>query len=121
MKYEFSREDELIITELMIQLGIPAHLKGYGYIRTAMLLMLEDEMRVTSVTKLLYPDIAKIHSKKDASVERGIRHAIEVVWSRNSEHVKEFFNMNWSIRPTSTEFLSKFFKEVVKHQKSHIE
>lgn len=113
MKYEFAKENVLIVTELMVQLGIPAHLQGYSYIRTSVLLILEDEMRVTSVTKLLYPDIAKIHSTTSTKVESSIRKAIEVVWNRNSEHFNEYFNANWVVRPTNSEFLATF-KEVVK-------
>ena len=113
MKYEFPKEKKHIVTELMIRLGVPAHLKGYGYIRTAILLILEDEMRVTSVTKLLYPDIARIHSTTGEKVERAIRTAIGVVWSRDFEHFNEFFNKTWKRRPTNSEFLREF-KEIVK-------
>lgn len=109
MKYEFSREDETKVTEGIIALGIPAHLKGYHYIRTAVLIAMQDSDSVTSVSKLLYPEIAKIHKVSDQRVERAIRNAIEVVWNRNEEHFKEFFkNQLWETRPTNSEFIACF-------------
>lgn len=115
MKYEFSREDEKKVTEGMIALGIPAHIKGYPYIRSAILITMQDSDVVTSPTKLLYPEIAKIYGTSDQKVERAIRNAIEIVWNRNEKHFKEFFKEpRWQARPTNSEFIACFV-EILKY------
>lgn len=111
MKYDFSAVKE--VTKEMLNLGIPAHLKGYQYVRTSVMIILQDEMAVTSPTKLLYPQVAKIHETTDQKVERDIRYVIEIVWNRSPEHFNEYFNSKWTVRPTNSEFLAAL-KEVVK-------
>ncbi len=77
------------VTKLMLELGVPAHLKGYHYIRTAVLMSAEDMELVSSVTKLLYPDVAKKHDTTAQKVERAIRNAIEVSWQRGNMKAME--------------------------------
>ena len=83
---------ERYITKIMLDLGVPAHLKGYHYIREAILLSEQDMEVVSSVTKLLYPEIAKTYKTTSQKVERAIRNAIEVSWSRgNTDTMQELF------------------------------
>ena len=72
---------EKYITNIMLEMGIPAHLKGYHYLRDAILLSGKDVEVVTSVTKLLYPTVARRYKTTGQKVERAIRNAIEVSWS----------------------------------------
>lgn len=102
--------NEIKVTRCMRMLGIPANLAGYNYIRTAIVLCLEDTTRLHNVTKRLYPDIASRYSTTPSNVERGIRHAIEVAWSRGKQEArKEIFGYSVSHskgRPTNSEFVS---------------
>ena len=80
------RELEKTISDFMLELGIPAHLRGYQFLRSAVQMCVEDMELVGSVTKLLYPDLAKLYQTTDTKIERAIRNAIEVSWDRgNSE------------------------------------
>ncbi|MCD7872234.1 MAG: sporulation transcription factor Spo0A [Clostridiales bacterium] len=106
-----SREDlDVIISGILHQLGVPAHIKGYQYLRTAIKLCVEDSKMLDGVTKLLYPRIAKIHSSLPTRVERAIRHAIEVAWSRGNSNVfSSYFGYTVQIqrgRPTNSEFIA---------------
>lgn len=104
-------ELELYITEVMLDIGVPAHLKGYHYLRDAILLSGRDMEAVSSVTKLLYPTIAKRFKTTDQKVERAIRNAIEVSWARgNVETFEQLFG--YSIqqgknRPTNSEYIAR--------------
>ncbi len=104
-------ELELYITEIMLDIGVPAHLKGYHYLRDAILLSGRDMEVVSSVTKLLYPTIAKRFKTTDQKVERAIRNAIEVSWTRgNVETFEQLFG--YSIqqgknRPTNSEYIAR--------------
>ena len=85
-------ELERYITEIMLDMGVPAHLRGYHYLRTAILLSGRDMEVVSSVTKLLYPTIAKKYKTTNQKVERAIRNAIEVSWIRgNAEPFQRMF------------------------------
>ena len=101
---------EQIISGLMLELGIPAHLKGYQYLRTAIIMCVEDMELIGSVTKLLYPDLAKRYMTTDQKIERAIRNAIEVSWERgNSELFTELFgygNGTGHNRPTNSEYIA---------------
>lgn len=101
---------EQIISGLMLELGIPAHLKGYQYLRTAIIMCVEDMELIGSVTKLLYPDLAKRYMTTDQKIERAIRNAIEVSWERgNSELFTELFgygNGTGHGRPTNSEYIA---------------
>ncbi len=71
---------EIMVTEVIHQIGVPAHIKGYHYLREAIILTIKNNDSMNSVTKVLYPTVAKKHSTTASRVERAIRHAIEVAW-----------------------------------------
>lgn len=73
---------ETDVTQMLHEIGIPAHIKGYQYLRDAIIMSVQDAEMLSSVTKILYPTIAKKHQTTPSRVERAIRHAIEVAWSR---------------------------------------
>lgn len=103
-------ETEQVISGLMLELGIPAHLKGYQYLRTAISMCVEDMELIGSVTKLLYPDLARKYVTTDQKIERAIRNAIEVSWERgNSELFERLFGYANGIehnRPTNSEYIA---------------
>ena len=104
-------ELERYITEIMLDIGVPAHLRGYHYLRDAILLSGKDMEVVSSVTKLLYPTIAKRFKTTDQKVERAIRNAIEVSWTRgNTETFEKMFGYSASsgrTRPTNSEYIAR--------------
>lgn len=104
-------ELERYITSVMLEAGVPAHLKGYHYLRDAIMLSGRDMEVVSSVTKLLYPTIAKRFKTTDQKVERAIRNAIEVSWTRgNSETFEKMFGYSVSSgknRPTNSEYIAR--------------
>jgi len=101
---------ELRITETIQRVGIPAHIKGYHYIRTAITMMTEDMELAHSVTKVLYPAVAKKFDTTPQRVERAIRHAIEVAWNRGDPAVlNEMFGYTIDSergKPTNSEFIA---------------
>lgn len=98
------------VTEVMHQIGIPAHVKGYQYIREAILMVVEDVSLLGAITKELYPGIAKKYDTAASRVERGIRHAIELAWERgNTDTLKHIFGYSMNInpqKPTNSEFIA---------------
>ena len=107
---------ERYITKIMLDLGVPAHLKGYHYIREAILLSEQDMEVVSSVTKLLYPEIAKTYRTTSQKVERAIRNAIEVSWSRgNTDTMEELFGYSSAEgknRPTNSEYIARIADKI---------
>lgn len=107
------------ITRLMLELGVPAHLKGYHYIRTAVLMVAENMELVSSVTKLLYPDVAKCYKTTGQKVERAIRNAIEVSWQRGNmaamERIFGFSANTGKGRPTNSEYIARLADEITLH------
>lgn len=107
---------EQYVTEIMLDLGVPAHLRGYRYLREAVLMSMEDMELVGSVTKLLYPEIAKKFYATDQKVERGIRNAIEVSWLRgNKDTFIEIFGYSSEsgrTRPTNSEYIARLADKV---------
>ena len=103
-------ELELMVTEIIHQIGVPAHIKGYHYLREAIVLSVKNSDIVNSVTKLLYPTVAKTHSTTASRVERAIRHAIEVAWDRGDIDVlNSYFGytiQNDRGKPTNSEFIA---------------
>ena len=99
------------VTEFMLDMGVPAHLKGYHYLRTAILMAGKDMEVVGSVTKLLYPEIAKLFKTTEQKVERAIRNAIEVSWVRgNADTFEDFFGYSFltgNTRPTNSEYIAQ--------------
>lgn len=98
------------VTRLLHEIGIPAHIKGYQYLRDAIEISVEEEEMLISVTKVLYPAIAKRHNTTSSRVERAIRHAIEVAWSRGRlDTIHDIFGYtvsNGKGKPTNSEFIA---------------
>ncbi len=101
---------EMQVTEIIHQIGVPAHIKGYQYLRDAILMAIEDDQIINAVTKRLYPAVAKKHGTTSSRVERAIRHAIEVAWDRGDVDVlNAYFGYtihNSRGKPTNSEFIA---------------
>ncbi len=98
------------VTQIIHQIGVPAHIKGYQYLRTAIMLTIKDSDIINSVTKVLYPSVAKKYATTTSRVERAIRHAIEVAWDRGDvDTLNSFFGytvQNNRGKPTNSEFIA---------------
>lgn len=105
-----SRSLEVEVTNIMHEIGVPAHIKGYQYLRDAIMMVVKDLDVINSITKLLYPSIAKDYNTTPSRVERAIRHAIEVAWSRGQvEAIDKLFGYTVNIgkgKPTNSEFIA---------------
>lgn len=103
-------ELEVMVTDIIHQIGVPAHIKGYHYLREAIILSIKNSEIVNSVTKLLYPTVAKSYSTTASRVERAIRHAIEVAWDRGDIDVlNSYFGYTIQTdrgKPTNSEFIA---------------
>lgn len=101
---------EVDVTSIIHEIGVPAHIKGYQYLRDAIMMSVDDGEMLNSITKLLYPSIAKRHKTTPSRVERAIRHAIEVAWSRGKmDTIDELFGYtvsNGKGKPTNSEFVA---------------
>ena len=101
---------ETQITKIIHHIGVPAHIKGYQYLRTAILLTVQDSDIINSVTKVLYPSVAKKYQTTTSRVERAIRHAIEVAWDRGDvDTLNSYFGytiQNNRGKPTNSEFIA---------------
>lgn len=101
---------ETLVTEFIHELGVPAHIKGYQYIRSAIMMVVEDMELLNYITKQLYPTIAKQYKTTSSRVERAIRHSIEVAWSRGKpETMDEIFGYTVDTgkgKPTNSEFIA---------------
>lgn len=101
---------ELIVSDIMHQIGVPAHIKGYHYLRSAIILSVNSPDMMNSVTKVLYPTVAKMYKTTASRVERAIRHAIEVAWDRGDVDVlSSYFGytiQNTRGKPTNSEFIA---------------
>lgn len=101
---------EIVITDIMREIGVPAHIKGYHYLRQAIKLTVDDPELMQAVTKILYPTIAKSNKTTSSRVERAIRHAIEVAWDRGDVDVlSSYFGytiQNSRGKPTNSEFIA---------------
>lgn len=100
----------ILVSDIMHQLGVPAHIKGYHYLREAILSSIDDPDLLESVTKLLYPTVAKRFDTTASRVERAIRHAIEIAWDRgNLDTLNAFFGYTVNTckgKPTNSEFIA---------------
>lgn len=98
------------VTEIIHEIGVPAHIKGYRYLREGILIAVEDREVINAVTKVLYPEVAKRFSTTASRVERAIRHAIEVAWDRGDlETLQKYFGYtvsNAKGKPTNSEFIA---------------
>lgn len=105
-----SQNLERRITELILDVGIPAHIKGYHYLRSAIQMTVEDNTMLNGITKVLYPNIAKKYETTPSRVERAIRHAIEVAWDRgNIDTLHKLFGYSINTakgKPTNSEFIA---------------
>lgn len=121
MEYIDEKKLEQEVSQLMIDMGIPVHLRGYHYMRTAAMMAVEDMKVVGSVTKLLYPEIARRYNTTNGKVERAIRNAIEISWERGNRHT--FENMfgycmeSGQGRPTNSEYIAAIADAVFLHSK----
>ena len=98
------------VTKIIHQIGVPAHIKGYQYLRSAILMTIDDNEIINSVTKVLYPTVAKKYQTTTSRVERAIRHAIEVAWDRGDvDTLNSYFGYtihNSRGKPTNSEFIA---------------
>ena len=101
---------EMMVTEIIHQIGVPAHIKGYHYLRQSILLAVRNPDIINSITKQLYPTVAKMYDTTSSRVERAIRHAIEVAWDRGDVDVlNSYFGFtihNGRGKPTNSEFIA---------------
>lgn len=101
---------EVIVTNMIHEIGVPAHIKGYQYLRSAIIMAVNDMDILNSITKQLYPSIAQIHKTTASRVERAIRHAIEVAWGRGKvEIIDDLFGYTINAgkgKPTNSEFIA---------------
>lgn len=107
---ESARSLEAMVTSIIHEVGVPAHIKGYQYLREAIILAVEDMDVINAVTKVLYPEVAKRFGTTASRVERAIRHAIEVAWDRGDlETLQKYFGYtvsNVKGKPTNSEFIA---------------
>lgn len=118
-----SSEDlETQVTKIIHQIGVPAHIKGYQYLRTAIIMTVSDSDIINSVTKVLYPSVAKKYSTTSSRVERAIRHAIEVAWDRGDLDVLNsifgYTVQNSRGKPTNSEFIALIADNLRLHNKN---
>ncbi len=99
-----------LVTEVIHEIGVPAHIKGYQYLREAIIIAVEDMDVINAITKVLYPQVAKTFGTTPSRVERAIRHAIEVAWDRGDlDTLQRFFGYtvsNTKGKPTNSEFIA---------------
>lgn len=113
---------EIIVTDIIHQIGVPAHIKGYHYLREAIMASVNDKEMLESVTKLLYPAVAKKFSTTPSRVERAIRHAIEIAWDRGDvDTLNSFFGYTINVgkgKPTNSEFIALITDKICLRYKS---
>ena len=101
---------ETMVTNIIHEIGVPAHIKGYQYLREAIIIAIEDMDVINAITKVLYPQVAKTFNTTPSRVERAIRHAIEVAWDRGDlDTLQRFFGYtvsNTKGKPTNSEFIA---------------
>lgn len=112
---------EAMVTDIIHEIGVPAHIKGYQYLREAIILTIKDMEMINAVTKVLYPEVAKRFSTTPSRVERAIRHAIEVAWDRGDiEVLQKYFGYtvsNIKGKPTNSEFIAMIADSLTLRQK----
>ena len=111
------------VTSIIHEIGVPAHIKGYQYLREAIIMSVNDLDMLNSITKILYPTIAKKYQTTSSRVERAIRHAIEVAWSRGKmDTIDELFGYtinNGKGKPTNSEFIALIADRIRLEYKIH--
>ena len=122
-KEYMERNLETDVTNIIHEVGVPAHIKGYQYLRDAIIMSVSDMEMLNSITKILYPTIAKRHQTTPSRVERAIRHAIEVAWSRGKmDTIDELFGYtvsNGKGKPTNSEFIALIADKIRLEYKMH--
>ena len=112
---------ESMVTDVIHEIGVPAHIKGYQYLREAIILTINDMEMINAVTKVLYPEVAKKFDTTPSRVERAIRHAIEVAWDRGDiEVLQKYFGYtvsNIKGKPTNSEFIAMIADSLTLQQK----
>lgn len=112
---------EALVTSIIHEIGVPAHIKGYQYLREAIMMTVEDMDVINAVTKILYPEVAKKFGTTASRVERAIRHAIEVAWDRGDlETLQKYFGYtvsNTKGKPTNSEFIAMIADRLVLQRK----
>lgn len=115
---------EKAATDMIHEIGVPAHIKGYQYLREAIIMSVEDVEMLNSITKILYPSIAKKYQTTPSRVERAIRHAIEVAWSRGRmETLDALFGYTINIgkgKPTNSEFIALIADKIRLHYRENM-
>ncbi len=116
---------EVIVTDVIHQLGVPAHIKGYHYLREAILSSIDNPELLESVTKLLYPSVAQKFNTTSSRVERAIRHAIEIAWDRGDlDILNSFFGYTVNTckgKPTNSEFIALITDKLRLQQKNKLQ
>ncbi len=116
-------QDEDMVTDMLRNIGVPAHIKGYRFLRGAIMMVVEDPSLINAVTKILYPDIAREHQTTSPRVERAIRHAIEVAWDRGDlETLNHYFGSTVHShrgKPTNSEFIAMLADRVTMAKRRH--
>ena len=117
-------ELEARVTDIIHEIGVPAHIKGYQYLREAIILTINDMDIINAVTKVLYPEVAKKFNTTPSRVERAIRHAIEVAWDRGDiDTLQKFFGYtvsNIKGKPTNSEFIAMIADHLSLRQKQAV-
>ena len=112
-----------LVTSVIHEIGVPAHIKGYQYLREAIMIAVDDMDVINAVTKVLYPEVAKRFNTTPSRVERAIRHAIEVAWDRGDlETLQKYFGYtvsNAKGKPTNSEFIAMIADRLVLEQKNN--
>lgn len=114
---------ETDVTNMIHEIGVPAHIKGYQYLRDAIILVINDMEMLNSITKILYPTIAKKYQTTPSRVERAIRHAIEVAWGRGKmDTIDALFGYTVNMgkgKPTNSEFIAMIADKIRLEYKNH--
>ena len=119
MDRQYSMESR--VTAIIHEIGVPAHIKGYHYLREAILYSIDNMEAINAVTKILYPEVAKRYNTTPSRVERAVRHAIEVAWDRGDlETLQKYFGYtvsNVKGKPTNSEFIAMISDKLRLQQK----
>ena len=115
---------EAVVTDIIHEIGVPAHIKGYQYLREAIILTINDMDMINAVTKVLYPEVARKFNTTPSRLERAIRHAIEVAWDRGDiEVLQKFFGYTVSYikgKPTNSEFIAMIADSLLLRRKQGV-
>lgn len=105
----FSIDLEIAVSNIIRTVGVPPHVKGYRFLRDSIIWMMKDNEIISAVTKDLYPGIAKRYHTTASSIERAIRHAVEMAWQRSNNEIRAYFGKH---KPTNAEFIATLCEQV---------